>query len=277
MTYIRDNPAKDLHLEDLAAVAHSSPYHFHRIFKAVTHETVSFFARRARLERAAYLMKARPKRPLTDIALEVGYPALAEFSRAFKRQYGIPPSRWDRRTRLNLAPQGQPQSDRESTRSFELEICNHEPAFLVFILMNTWFQVEVLKVGYARLTEWLTTKGIDWRDCPLVGMSWDHYETTPLDRVQYDLGFVLPHPIETEPPFSSYRLPAFKAIHARCHGPLQVVAEAWDHLYNDWFPSGRFEPRDLPAMKWFRQRPDQIGWQHWELDCVVALSESTAP
>ncbi len=277
MNYVRDNPANDMWLEDLAAVAHSSPYHFHRIFKAVTGETVSAFARRARLERAAYLMKARPTRALSDIALEVGYPALAEFSRAFKHHYGLPPSQWNRRTHLNQVPQAVMQIERENSPSFQVEIRTHEPSYLIYVRMKTWFQVEVLKVGYKRLTEFLSMNGVDWRNCPLVGMSWDHYETTPLESVHYDLGFVLTQPLEANSPFSSYQLPAFQAVHAHCSGGLQVVAQAWNHLYNNWFPASRFEPRDLPAMKWFRQRPDQIGWHHWDLDCVIALSECTAP
>ncbi len=62
MDYVGDNPAGDHRLETLAEVAQSSPFNFHRIFRALTAETVAEFGRRARLERAGYLMKARPKR-----------------------------------------------------------------------------------------------------------------------------------------------------------------------------------------------------------------------
>lgn len=68
--YVRNHLDQDLSLETLARVAHFSPYHFHRIFKTTTGETLVQFSQRARLERAAYLMKASPERELGSIALE---------------------------------------------------------------------------------------------------------------------------------------------------------------------------------------------------------------
>ena len=88
MDYVRSNLAGDLSLEQLARVAYFSPFHFHRIFKVTTGETLASFTRRARLERAAYLMKASPKRELGSIALEVGFSCQSDFSRAFRRLYG---------------------------------------------------------------------------------------------------------------------------------------------------------------------------------------------
>ena len=44
---------EELTLEKLAAVAAFSPFHFHRVFAAITGETLSDFIRRIRLERAA--------------------------------------------------------------------------------------------------------------------------------------------------------------------------------------------------------------------------------
>ena len=45
-----------LKLEEVAKVACFSPYHFHRIFRAVVGETLHDFVKRLRLERALYLI-----------------------------------------------------------------------------------------------------------------------------------------------------------------------------------------------------------------------------
>ncbi|HEX7928150.1 MAG TPA: AraC family transcriptional regulator, partial [bacterium] len=56
----------------LAAVAHLSLHHFHRIFRAMVGETVMQHVRRLRLERAArQLRQGSPA--LLDLALEAGY------------------------------------------------------------------------------------------------------------------------------------------------------------------------------------------------------------
>src|SRR5262245_26897366 len=97
LDYVAQHLDGDLSLKKLARVSHFSSFHFHRIFQSITGETVNSFVRRARLERAAQLMKAAPARRITDIALEVGFAGLAEFSRAFKAHFGINASAWDRR------------------------------------------------------------------------------------------------------------------------------------------------------------------------------------
>ena len=51
--HIRDHLADELSLESLAAIAAFSPFHFHRIFRAMTGETLAAFVQRLRLERAA--------------------------------------------------------------------------------------------------------------------------------------------------------------------------------------------------------------------------------
>ena len=49
-----------MRLEDVARVACFSPFHFHRIFRALVGETLGAFIKRVRLERAVYLLSHRP-------------------------------------------------------------------------------------------------------------------------------------------------------------------------------------------------------------------------
>lgn len=55
--YISAHRGEDLRLDRLAAIAAFSPFHFHRVFKAVTGETIADFVQRLRLERAARALR----------------------------------------------------------------------------------------------------------------------------------------------------------------------------------------------------------------------------
>jgi len=275
MDYVRNNLAGDLSVETLARVAYFSPFHFHRAFKAVSGETVAAFVRRARLERAAHLMKTSPKRKLTSIALSLGYPSLSEFSRAFRREYGTAPSAWDRRSRLDAANVGQPNPGESASVEvpprIEARIIQHQACRLAFVRMRTTFVDDALPEGFSRLTRWLESRGIDWRNEEMIGMSWDHYLVTPLDQIRYDFGFTVPADLESGEDIGIRELPAVRSVDVHCRGQLNVIARAWDYLYDEWFPSSRYEPDDLPAMKRFRRRPDEIGWDEWDLDCSIAV------
>ena len=92
--YIDNHLAETLDLRTLAAVAHFSPWHFHRLFQAMMGETLAERVRRRRLEVAAGLLLSSPPVPVQAIALDCGFGAAEVFTRAFKSHFGVTPSGW---------------------------------------------------------------------------------------------------------------------------------------------------------------------------------------
>jgi AraC family transcriptional regulator len=91
--YFRGNLHRPVKLPELAHVACFSEFHFHRIFRAVSGETLNGFTNRLRLEKAARLLRYS-EQSLTDIALDCGFSSSATFSRAFRSVYDTSPSQF---------------------------------------------------------------------------------------------------------------------------------------------------------------------------------------
>ena len=108
--HIEANLAGDLTLETLAGVAAFSPFHFHRIFRAMVGETLSAFIRRRRVEKAASLLLANPARPVTQVALECGFSTPAAFARVFKESFGSSATEWVRGAGRRVSKNGQTES-----------------------------------------------------------------------------------------------------------------------------------------------------------------------
>ncbi len=92
--FIELNLGTPLTLESVAAVACFSPFHFHRVFSAVTGETLYQFILRIRLERAAGQLLRDPSKSVTAVALDCGFSSSATFARAFRAAYGMSASDW---------------------------------------------------------------------------------------------------------------------------------------------------------------------------------------
>jgi AraC-like DNA-binding protein len=75
----------------LARVAHVSPAHFSRQFRATFGESPHRYLQRRRVERAMELLR-ETGRPVTEICFDVGFSSLGTFSRTFKAVVGEPPS-----------------------------------------------------------------------------------------------------------------------------------------------------------------------------------------
>jgi len=81
---------EEISLEQAAAQAGLSPFHFLRVFSGVLGVTPHQYLVRSRLRRAARLL-ADEDRSITGIALDVGFADLSNFVRSFRRAAGVSP------------------------------------------------------------------------------------------------------------------------------------------------------------------------------------------
>src|SRR5258705_3918975 len=91
LAHFADHLDADLSVAELARIAHFSPYHFHRMFRAMTGESVAALVRRLRLETAGRALREHDG-SVTDVALAAGYGSPEAFTRAFPPAFGAPPA-----------------------------------------------------------------------------------------------------------------------------------------------------------------------------------------
>ena len=89
---MEDNLEEPLDVAALAEAGGLSVRHVERLFQDSLGERPIGFYGKLRLERAQHLLNYS-RMSVRDTSLAVGYSSLAQFSRAFKARYGIPPSR----------------------------------------------------------------------------------------------------------------------------------------------------------------------------------------
>ncbi len=87
-------------LEQIAAVAGLSPYHFARQFKAATGLPPHQFVIARRVERARHLLQGGSDLPLADVAALAGFSDQSHFTQHFKRTVGVTPRRFRMSARI---------------------------------------------------------------------------------------------------------------------------------------------------------------------------------
>jgi AraC-like DNA-binding protein len=90
--WIRGHYNETLRVEELASLATMSVSSFHRHFRAVTSMTPIQFQKAIRLHEARARLLADPG-DVTGVGLAVGYDSPSQFSREYRRMFGVPPSR----------------------------------------------------------------------------------------------------------------------------------------------------------------------------------------
>lgn len=97
----------DLQLHEVARLSGMSQWHFQRIFRALTGETLKSYIRSRRFGRAVERLRTTDWRIL-DIALAAGYESHESFSRAFKKAFAVTPQEYRQTLSKQLVPRRLP-------------------------------------------------------------------------------------------------------------------------------------------------------------------------
>lgn len=99
--FIETHLDEDIALAAVAREAGLSQWHYQRIFKALTKETLKNYIRARRLANALEKL-LETRMGILDIAILAGYHSQEAFTRAFKERYALTPNEFRRRGRRNL-------------------------------------------------------------------------------------------------------------------------------------------------------------------------------
>ena len=93
--WMAEHLAEDFNLDQLAAQAGLSKFHFHRLFKGAVGMAPSRYHMNLRMDEAKRLLR-ETKQSVVAVALDVGYANPSHFAQLFRRQTGLSPSDYRR-------------------------------------------------------------------------------------------------------------------------------------------------------------------------------------
>lgn len=277
----------DLSLARLARVAAFSPYHFHRVFKALTGETTGAFIQRARLEKAVYLLSHQSGRTIKEVGFACGFASPAVFTRAFRQQHGFAPSRFDAVAwRKSKNCKDSPVAARHHLR--ELPAAGRKPPVTVTLqnkpaqpyayirVFNPYANPAPLLAAYERLRAWLAARGFDPAALQMIGLTTDDPDITPREKCRHDCGFLLPAGarLDRQGEVGVASLATGRYAVARITGGMAVVERAWDYLLKVWLPRSGWQPRHLPCCEVYLQIPEPRARLRFDVESWIPVEPS---
>jgi AraC family transcriptional regulator len=279
--FILHNLDQPLRLEVVADAAGFSPFHFHRIFRALVGEPLNEFVKRLRLERAIALLSrktwaTRRRQSLTEIALACGFDSSADFSRCFKQRYGVPPSRFEvdsfraKRREEWQSVAFEPEERHLLTRlkpganpdGFKVRLRLLPPRIVAYIRVLNPFRHRVPVRAVERLMQWADMRGLgngQW-----LGYMWDDPEIVPHEKCRYDVGLEVPD-VSPRGEIGRIEFPEMLVAEVEMRGPIELEMRAFDWWFETWLPASGYVPTDQPGFEAWIGRPFAHGRNHFEL------------
>ena len=279
--YIAAHLDQSFSLEELAAIAHFSSFHFHRIFVAIVGESVNFYTNRLRLEKAARLLKFTSN-PISDIAYNCGYSSPSTFSRSFKQYFDTSPSAFrkigdlqNRKICKELFPLEEylvPMTLEEKKSKFPITLKKLPERRVAYIRVIDSYKEGVVIKAFDRLISWAKQHEL-FEEAQFFGMSLDDPMVTPQEKYRYEACMTIPMsiPIVQHPEIGTMLLPACQYATTQVSGDIKIVATATSYLFNDWLINSSYEPEHQYGLELFLDKQNICNWKHFELELCLPV------
>ena len=249
---IMNDPGGELGLERVAAESGFSPFHFHRIFKNATGQTLAEFVNRVRLDRARTLMSQRPDLSLTEVALTCGLGSSSNYSRVFKKRFGVPPRAFDADAHWVATNDERAEPYRHlrvvsaDLSRFSATTVAIEKRFVAYLRVTNPYGPGRVSDAARHLADWADRSSVSggW-----IGYTWDNPDFVAAADCTYCLGLEVDTAMVLEEPMGLLELPAMTVAEVKLDRGLGDEAEVIDWLYAVWLPLSGYQPTNYPTFE----------------------------
>ena len=244
--FIDQNLGEELSLDTVSRIAHFSPFHFHRIFKSITGETLNEYITRRRIEKAAADL-IHKELSITEISLRNGFNDNSTFTRSFKKFYGLSPTDFKSQNpnkygkiRQLKSKIGQVYPDHEKY----LRIIDN---LKKWINMNAEIQIKELPEmklayvsslgsqnlanAYQKLMQWAIPKGLVNETSKTLTIYHESLKVTEEERARMSACLVLNQPVETTGEVGLTTIRSGRYIVGRLEITLDEFTDSWTGLH----------------------------------------------
>ena len=251
VAYIDNNLNKKISLGELSDAAGISKFHFHKIFRAFTGESIYDTVIRLRLENSARLLNESSK-PVGDIAARSGFTDTESFSSAFRNNFSMSPSAWRRKCKSSGQGTAIPQHSLitpgpEEVPNLLSSVVRKVNGFSIAYIRHTGAYAgdsALIIYLYNKLTTWAGSRDLLNPEQQNVVIYHDPVFVTEDSRIKISLGISVPEDTRTGGDIGKMKLLGGNYLICRYNLRDEEYTGAWDQVYRKMLPELNLTPTD---------------------------------
>jgi AraC family transcriptional regulator len=244
--FIDENLDSKLSLSTVSEKAFFSPFHFHRIFKLLTGETLNEFVTRRRIEKSV-LDILHKKLSISEIAHTYGFSDNSAYTKAFKKYYGVSPTEF----------KNQNPNKFSKIRQLNSKIGQNYPDLDEYVCiinnLKKWIEmnsnIEVkqmpeqtyvyitcigphdLPIAFQKLIAWATRIGFMTEGAKLMTVYQDSLKVTEEEKARFRACLQVDNSGENQSEFERAKIPSGKYVVGKFEIVLDDFEKSWTGLY----------------------------------------------
>lgn len=226
--YISANLHSSLQLDTIARQINVSQRQLLRIMHSALNETLAAYIARQRIERAVLYMQTE-EMSLTELAAMVGYDNPQSFSKAFKKQSGIPPKTYKNKLREQLNEQIKNKDNKDHT--IQPEICEETDLKLIYIrIFGKYGDEKTYETAWKKLINFLKNNQALSASTRFIGISFDDPNVTAPSRCRFYACASVQKQITPKGEFGTIQLPKGKYAVYTLRGSYSGLQNLYNHI-----------------------------------------------
>lgn len=275
MNHISRNIDRDLSLTELADIAAFSPFHFHRIFKAIVGENVAEFSRRLRMDLAVNRLLADPEKDVGSIASSCGYSSPQNFAKAFKKAYGVSPTGFRDSgvaSRRGLIATGSMRAMRpiELAKAPPTSVTIRElPATMAATVRRIGMDRDSCSSAFSELLAWASDKA-PIGPGKLLALYWDNPDVTPAEKCRFDCCLTVGGEATPDSRVFFQEIGGGTWAFCRFETGADRFRDSWEAAFR-WLVNSGYECRPLPCLEIYHNDAAEHPQGAWIYDIAIPL------
>ena len=265
--YIHNNLDQKIDIKTLAEISCFSPFHFHRITRALLGESIGAYISRTRIETAAKML-SYSNSSIETIAYNVGFETPSSLSKAFKNHFGISPSHYRTDKHYIIKTMNIMKTTLNIKKP---KIITIEDKQCLYYRMHGAYQTLDYAEAWQKLWNEVKTQKLFTAGIQGIGQSHDDPNVTEDDKIRYDACLVIHKDAKPNGDVGVKTLKGGKFAVFQYQGPYTNFPEVYDYIFNEWLMNNDYELRDESAREHYRNDPRRTEEQKLKTDIYLPI------
>ncbi len=265
--YINNNLDSKIDVKTLAEISHFSPFHFHRISRALLGEPIGAYISRTRLETAAKMIRYSTLN-IEAIAYNVGFETPSSLSKAFKIHFGISPTEYRKNKLFNFKKTNIMNATLNIKKP---KIQDIEDKQCLYYRMQGSYQTLDYAGAWKKLWEQVKAQKLFTKGIQHFGLPHDDPKVTDEDKIRYDACLIIHKDAKPDGGIGIKTLSGGKFAVFLYQGSYKYFADVYNYIFNEWLLNTDYELRDEPVRERYISNPERVAEEKLKTEFYIPI------